>query len=120
MKTITVISLLLMTGCGRDTTPSDYKLAGVGLDPDEVSPSPKMYGGLISYDYVEFGGGALPLALVGLNFYDSSGPGISTFKPPYAMVTGTAFFFEQDAPAPNVLFGNVSVAPAKVGTCHTI
>jgi hypothetical protein len=110
----------LLIACGRDVTESDYKLAGVGLNPDEIGPTPKMYGGMISYDFIEFSGGALPLALVGLSAYDGTGPSMSTFKPPYGMVTGTSFFFEMDMPVPDVLFGSVAVPPENIGTCQTV
>ena len=115
-----IFPFALLVACGRNVTETDFKLAGVGLNPDEIGPTPKMYGGMVSYDFIEFSGGALPLAIVGLSAYDGIGPSMSTFKPPYGMVTGTSFFFESDMPVPDVLFGSVAVPPENIGSCQTV
>ena len=112
--------ILLLTGCGRDASETDYKMAGVGLNPEEIAPEPKMYGGLISYDFIEFNGAALPLGLVGLVSFTGVGPELGTFEPPYSMVYGSAFFFEGETPVPDALFGSFAVAPEKVGKCQTV
>ena len=54
--------LLPMTllACGRNVTQSDYKFAGVGLNPEEIAPTPKMYGGMVSYDFIEFSENRVP------------------------------------------------------------
>ena len=121
VQSISVFSLLLVS-CGRgiDLTETDYKLVGVGLNPDQISTSPKMYGSVVTYDYVEISGGALPLGIIGLSSFDSIGPSMSTFKPPYGVVSGSGYFFDGDMPVPNVLFGSLAVAPSNIGTCQTV
>lgn len=118
------INMLLLSavamGCGRDATNADYKLAGVGLNPEEIAPAPKMYGGFASYDYIEFAGGALPLGLVGLVSFSGAGPALGTFEPPYGMVFGSGFFFESSVPSPDALFGSFASAPSGIGNCHTV
>lgn len=114
-----LLSILAM-GCGRDATTADYKLAGVGLNPEEIAPAPEMYGGFASYDYIEFAGGALPLGLVGLVSFSGAGPALGTFEPPYGMVFGSGFIFESSAPSPDALFGSFASAPTGIGNCHTV
>jgi hypothetical protein len=92
MKNVTFVSMLVLMSCGREATDYDYKLAGVGLNPEEISPVPENFGGVIGYDYVEFSGAGLSLALMGLQSFDSSGPTTNNFEPPYAVVNGSAFF----------------------------
>ena len=87
---------LLLAGCGRDLTPSDIKTVGVGLNPDEIGPEAEPYGGLVELDWVDFAGGQLPVALAGLASYSPVGPGLSTFKAPYAMVLGLGFSMLSD------------------------
>lgn len=121
MKHHTILLLgLTLTACGRDAEVTDYKLAGVGLNPDEISPQPSMYGGLASYDFVEFGGGALPLGLLGLSSYSASGPNLGDFEAPYALVSATSFVFDNDAPAPDALFGSFSSPLEQPGFCQTV
>ena len=92
--------LTLLVGCGVPSTPTDVKMAGVGLDPDEIGPAPQFSGGLIEYNLIDFAGAQLPLGLVGLVSYDQVGPDV-TFKPPYKMVMGNAFIFQDDLVAPD-------------------
>ena len=110
------LGLLVVAGCGRETTEVGHKLAGVGSDPTEVGPEPVNYGGLIAYDWVEFAGAGLPLGMLGLVAYDAVGPDFGTFEQPYALVTGTGFVFESDLPNTDTLFGAFGVAPAAEGT----
>lgn len=118
---ITIIGALLLTGCGRETTPTGYKLAGVGGNPDEIAAVPNEYSGLISYDWVEFSGAALPLALVGLVGFDgvAPDPGLP-FKPPYSVVHSSARILDDTFPATDALFGSFGVAPTVEGRCHTV
>jgi hypothetical protein len=119
-NTSLILLSALAMGCGRDATITDYKLAGVGLNPEEIAPAPEMYGGFASYDYIEFAGGALPLGLVGLVSFSGAGPALGTFEPPYGMVFGSGFFFESSAPSPDALFGSFASAPVGIGNCHTV
>jgi hypothetical protein len=116
---LALLGLLVVAGCGRETTEVGHKLAGVGSDPTEVGPEPVNYGGLIAYDWVEFAGAGLPLGMLGLVAYDAVGPDFGTFEQPYALVTGTGFVFESDLPNTDTLFGAFGVAPAAEGTCYT-
>ncbi len=117
LRDLSLVALLV--GCGLPATPTDVKFAGVGLDPEEIGPSPSYYGGVIEYDYVNFAGAGLPLGLMGLVSYDEVGPGFSNMKPPYAMVTGTAFIMDSDLPATDTLFGTFGTPSPAVGTCYT-
>lgn len=115
-KTLSSVFLLslLTPGCGRELSPSDVKAVGVGLTPDEIGPEAEYYGGVIEYDWVEFAGGQLPLALTGLASFSPVGPSLSSFKAPYAMVYGLAFVMDQDLPAPDALLGTFSSPPQTV------
>ena len=115
-----LLSALSIVGCGRDATVTDYKLAGVGLNPEEIAPEPENYIGFVSYDLIDFSGGTLPLGLVGLVSFRGAGPELGTYDPPYSMVFGSGFFFASAMPAPDVLFGSFGTAPSKIGKCHTV
>jgi hypothetical protein len=115
-----LLSALAITACGRDATVTDYKLAGVGLNPEEIAPEPEDYIGFVSYDFIDFSGGTLPLGLVGLTSFTGAGPELGTFAPPYSMVVGSGFFFDSFMPAPDVLFGSFGAAPSQIGKCHTV
>ena len=118
---ISVLSALLLAGCGRETTPTGYKLSGVGVNPDEIDPSPQNYSGLISYDWIELAGAALPLGLVGLVSFSPVSPSAGDpFEPPYAVVFSSALVMDSDLPATDALFGSFGVAPEIEGRCHTI
>jgi len=111
---------LMLAACGLPTTGSDIKMAGVGLNPDEIGAAPNPSGGLIEYSWVEFAGGQLSLAALGLLSFDEAGPDMVGFKPPYALVNGTGFVFDTDLPSPDALFGSFARPPVVVGTCHTV
>ena len=113
---IALTSLLL--GCGVPASNTDVKMAGVGLDPDEIGAAPTFNGGLIEYNLIDFAGAQLPLGLVGLVSYDQVGPDV-TFKPPYKMVMGNAFLFQDDLVAPDSALGTLASPPAAIGTCQT-
>ncbi len=120
LRILTTLGLgLALAGCGRETSSSDFRLAGAGLDPQEIGPQPSKHGGLIEYNWVNFAGAGLPLALLGLVSYTAAGPELSRFKPPYAAITGFAYIFEGDEPAPDTLFGSWSPPPAVEGACYT-
>ena len=114
-----LIALGGLTACGLDATEADVKLAGVGLNPDEIGPKPTLAGGLVEYDWFNFAGGGLSLAALGFTSYDEVGPTITTFAPPYAVVYGLAFLFDDLVPAPDVHHGAVAVPPAVEDTCWT-
>lgn len=122
-STRTVLALALPFGlaaCGLPTTDSDIKFAGVGVNPEEIGAAPAPGGGLIEYAWVEFAGGQLSLAALGLLSFDEAGPGMVGFKPPYAIVNGTGFIFDTDMPSPDAMFGSFASPPAVKGTCHTV
>lgn len=115
-----LVLALAVSGCGRATETADVKLAGVGLNPDEIGPSPERFGGFVEYMWVNLAGGALPLGTLGLLSYDEAGPNMVGFEPPYAMVNGTAFIMETNAADPDALFGSFTTPPAVVGACQTV
>jgi hypothetical protein len=109
---------LLALGCGMPATESDVKMAGVGLDPDEIGAYPEPHGGLIEYSLIDFAGAQLPLGLVGLVSYDQVGPDVG-FEPPYKMVMGSAYIFQDDIQAPHAALGTLAIPPAAAGVCQT-
>lgn len=115
-----LLLVLLLAGCGRELSPSDIKEVGVGLNPDEIGPEADLYGGVVEYDWVNFAGGQLPLALTGLVSYDPVGPSLNQFAPPYALIYGVGFVMDQDLPAPDALLGTFAAPPKTVGTCQTV
>lgn len=110
--------LLLLAGCGRDATVTPFKTPGVGLDPGTIGPEPALQNGLFELNRVEFAGGGLPLALLGLVSYqalDATG----SADPPYAVVSGQGFVSEAPQPRMDVLFGTIGVPLDRPGTCYT-
>ena len=105
----------LLAACGVPASPTDVKMASVGLDPDEIGAAPQFNGGLIEYNLIDFAGAQLPLGLVGLVSYDQVGPEV-TFKPPYKMVMGNAFIFQDDLVAPDSALGTLASPPDAIGT----
>lgn len=118
-SSLALLGLLVVAGCGRETTEVGHKLAGVGSNPIEIGPEPVQYGGLVAYDWVEFAGAGLPLGMLGLVAFDAVGPEFGSFEQPYALVTGTGFVFESDLPNTDTLFGSFGVAPSAENTCYT-
>ena len=59
-RTVFLSLLVLATGCGRDAADADVKSVSVGLNPEEIGPSPTPYGGVVEYNHVNFGGAGLP------------------------------------------------------------
>ena len=117
---LSLLTVVLATGCGRATTNTGYKLAGVGANPDEIDPSPTDYSGIISYDWIEFSGAALPLGLVGLVSFEGVTAASAQVEPPYAVVYASGLVMDGNLPATDALFGNFGVAPEVEGRCHTI
>ena len=113
-----MLLLPLIAACGVPASPTNVKMASVGLDPDEIGAAPQFNGGLIEYNLVDFSGAQLPLGLVGLVSYDQVGPDV-TFKPPYKMVMGNAFIFQDDLVAPDSALGTLATPPSAIGTCQT-
>jgi hypothetical protein len=109
----------LVIGCGLPATESDVKMAGVGLDPDSIGAIPTMHGGLVEYAVYDFAGGGLPLGMLGLTSYDEVGPVFASFKPPYRMVHGLGFVFQDDVMDPEALFGTLPPPPGVAGFCQT-
>ena len=112
--------LLVLSACGRETTPSDVQLAGAGLNPEEIGPQTQGYGGLIEYDWIDFAGAQIPLAIAGLASYSPVGPDINDFDAPYAVVYGLGFLMEQDLEQPDALLGTFAAPPPAAGTCQTV
>ena len=108
----------LALGCGLPATESDVKMAGVGLNPDDIGAIPDMQGGLIEYNLIDFVGAQLPLGLVGLVSYEQVGPDVN-FRPPYKMVMGQGFVFQDDTIAPDATMGTLPKPPAAEGVCQT-
>lgn len=116
---ISTIAVLLLAGCGRDTTDAEVKLVGVGYDPEEIGPSPTPYGGTVEYNHVDFAGAGLPLGLLGLLAYDTAGPEYIGFAPPYDAVSAFSYLFDRklrissfSSTAPN--------GPTAPDTCHLV
>ena len=101
MKLRRITTLLVVLGltaaCGRETEQVGMKLAGVGRSPDDIGTVGKEYGGLVEYNWLDFAGGGLSLASSGIGFFYTSdiSPASTQFKPPYSMVAGMGFIFDQ-------------------------
>lgn len=119
LRNLSLLLPLALLGCGLPGTESDVKFPGVGVNPEEIGATPVDAGGLIEYSWVEFAGGQLSLAALGLLSFDEAGPNMVGFKPPYAIVNGTAFVFDTPMPSPDAMFGSYAAPPAVVGTCET-
>lgn len=117
--TLAALGLAALAACGRPVQPADVRFAGVGLNPDEIGPAPELAGGYIEYDWVNFAGGGLSLASLGLVSFDEVGPDLAGFKPPYAAVYGLAFIFDELVPAPDAQYGNFGKPPEVEDACWT-
>lgn len=114
----TYLLALVALGCGMPATETDVKMAGVGLDPDEIGAYPEPHGGMIEYSLIDFAGAQLPLGLVGLVSYEQVGPDVG-FSPPYKMVMASGYIFQDDIEAPNAALGTIGVPPKAEGVCQT-
>lgn len=109
---------LAASACGREATVTGFKTPGVGLDPGDIGPEPVLQNGLLELNRIEFGGGGLPLAIIGLVSYTGL-EATGSADPPYAVVSGQGFVSEAPQPGMDVLFGTVGVPLDRVDTCYT-
>lgn len=115
---LSLSGLALGVACGIPATEADVKMAGVGLNPDEIGAIPELHGGLVEYSVFDFSGAGLPLGLLGLVSYDEVGSDVG-FQPPYRMVYGQGFVLQDDIGSPDALFGSLPPAPDTSGFCQT-
>lgn len=111
--------LLPALSCAPAYDDIPVKLVGVGYDPDEIGPSPTPYGGVVEYSWVNFAGGGLSLALMGLGSFDEVGPQMVGYTPPYAAVYGFSYVFDTKLAAADTLGGVTSVPPEVDDSCYT-
>jgi hypothetical protein len=115
--------LLLLTlgvwACAPGYDDVSTKLVGVGYDPEEIGPSPTPYGGVVEYSWVNFAGGGLSLALMGLGSFDEVGPNYGGYTPPYAAVYGFSYVFDSKLSSADSLAGVTSVPPEVEDSCYT-
>ncbi len=117
-----LLSLALVAttvSCAGDYADAPTKLVGVGYNPDEIGPAPTPYGGVVEYSWVNFAGGGLNLALMGLGSFDEVGPNLVGFAPPYSAVYGFSYVFDTKLSAADSLAGVTSVPPDVDDTCYT-
>ncbi len=114
-----LLFLAASVACGRPADPSDVKMIGVGNNPDDIGPSPESFGGLIEYDHMDLAGGALSIGAFGFLSYTEVNPEMMGFAPPYALIYGLAFVFEDRVAAPDVHHGAVGIPPEIPDTCWT-
>ncbi|MES2642210.1 MAG: hypothetical protein V4850_22190 [Myxococcota bacterium] len=121
MKTFLPLMIVLLPAlsCAPAYDDIPVKLVGVGYDPDEIGPSPIPYGGVVEYSWVNFAGGGLSLALMGLGSFDEVGPQMVGYSPPYAAVYGFSYVFDTKLSAADSLGGVTSVPPEVDDTCYT-
>ena len=113
-------TLLVLLSCNTPAYEDvSTKLVGVGYDPDEIGPAPTPYGGVVEYSWVNFAGGGLSLALMGLGSFDEISPSMGGYRPPFAAVYGFSYVFSQKFAAADALGGITSVPPAVPDTCYT-
>jgi hypothetical protein len=113
------IAALALLSCGRETVDAELKGVGVGMNPEEIGPAPTAYGGVIEYNHVEFGGGGLPLALMGLSGLTEVGPDLISFQPPYSAILGFSYMFDEMLPAADTFTFVVPVPPTADDHCYT-
>ncbi len=120
MKTcLPLLALLPALSCAPAYDDIPVKLVGVGYNPDEIGPSPTPYGGVVEYSWVNFAGGGLSLAMMGLGSYAEVGPQMSGYSPPYAAVYGFSYVFDTKLSAADSMGGVTSVPPEVDDTCYT-
>jgi hypothetical protein len=120
MRNFSILMFLAASvACGRPADPADVKMIGVGNNPDEIGPVPEAFGGLVEYDHMDIAGGALSIGAFGFLSYDEVNPAFMGFAPPYVLITGLAFVFEDQVAAPDVHHGSVGIPPEIPDTCWT-
>lgn len=118
-RTLFLSLLVLASGCGRGAADADVKSVGVGLNPEEIGPSPTPYGGVVEYNHVNFGGAGLPLVLTGFGGYTEVGPEMVSFEPPYSAVIGFSYIFDQLLPAGDTFSFMIPSPPMADDHCYT-
>jgi hypothetical protein len=120
MGRLTLPGVTLLAACTAGAVDeADVKLVGVGLDPDEIGGDAELAGGLFEYDWINFAGDQLPLALLSFSSYDIAS-WTNGFKPPYAWVSGLSFIFGDDAQSPDSIYGNFASPPGVDGGCQMV
>lgn len=119
MRFASIVLLTSLAACGRKTEDVDVRLVGVGMDPEEIGPSPTPYGGVVEYNNVEFAGGGLSLSALGFLSFDEVGPQSALFAPPYRAVTGTSYLFDQKLTAADSFTFSSPATPVTEGSCYT-
>jgi len=119
MRTSLLLFVLTSVSCAPEFADVPTKLVGVGYNPEEIGPAPTPYGGVVEYSWVNFAGGGLSLALMGLGSFDEVGPGLVGYRAPYAAVYGFSYIFDQKLSAADSLGGVTSVPPETEDTCYT-
>jgi hypothetical protein len=120
MRSFLLLALLgSLVSCAPDYEDVPTKLVGVGYDPNEIGPAPTPYGGVVEYSWVNFAGGGLSLALMGLGSFDEVGPAMVGYSPPYAAVYGFSYVFDTKLASADSLGGVTSVPPDVDDTCYT-
>ena len=114
-----LVLAMSVAACGRPATPADVKMVGVGNNPEEIGPAPEEFGGLIEYDYMDLAGGALSIGAFGFTSYEEVNPAFMSFRPPYALIYGLAFIFQDRVARPDMHHGSVGVPPTLPDTCWT-
>lgn len=111
--------VVLLAACQPDYEDVPTKMVGVGYNPAEIGPAPTPYGGVVEYSWINFAGGGLSLALMGLGSFDEVGPALVGYKPPYAAVYGFSYIFDTKLEAADSLGGVTSVPPEVDDACYT-
>jgi hypothetical protein len=114
-----LVALLPALSCAPDYEDAPVKLVGVGYNPEEIGPSPTPYGGVVEYSWVNFAGGGLSLAMMGLGSFTEVGPDMGGYKPPFAAVYGFSYVFDNKLSAADSMGGVTSVPPEVPDTCYT-
>ena len=116
---VSILLTLATLSCVPDYADVPTKMVGVGYNPEEIGPAPTPYGGVVEYSWVNFAGGGLSLALMGLGSFDEVGPALVGYAPPYAAVYGFSYVFDTRLDAADSLGGVTSVPPDSEDTCYT-
>jgi hypothetical protein len=119
MRRFALLGVSLVACTSGEVDSSDVKMVGVGLNPDEIGQTAELAGGLFEYDWINFAGDQLPLALLGFTSYDIASY-TSGFKPPYAWVSGLSFIFSDDTQSPDSIYGNFASPPGVDGGCQMV
>ncbi len=111
--------LLALSACGRQTEDADVKFVGVGNHPDDIGPIPEDAGGLVEIGLMDMAGGGIPFGILGFISSEAIGPQMTGMAPPYEIVTGTSFLFDNPVPSPEAHFGSLGLPPEVEDHCWT-